>query len=115
MALEVAPVRNGRDLAAFIDLPYRLHRADPHWTPLLRRDVRTLLSPAKNPVFRHAGAEHFLARRDGRVARRITTIENRLHNEFHHDGVGFFGFFECEDDPAAALPAVVLLGARKGS
>jgi GNAT superfamily N-acetyltransferase len=106
MALEVAPVRGRRDLAAFVDLPYALHRDDPRWTPLLRRDVRALLSPRKNPFFRHARAQHYLARRDGRVVGRITAIENALHNEFHHDRVGFFGFFESRDDPPAAAALV---------
>lgn len=29
---------------------------------------------------------------------RIAAIHNRLHNETHHDQVGFFGFFECIND-----------------
>jgi GNAT superfamily N-acetyltransferase len=111
MALEVAPVRGGRDLAAFIAFPYRLHRADARWTPPLRRDVRALVSPAKNPFFRHAQAEHYIARRDGRVVGRITAIENARHNEFHRDRVGFFGFFESEDDQAVASALVEAAGA----
>ena len=81
MTLEVAPVRDARDLDAFIALPYSLHRHDRNWTPPLRRDVRALLANDKNPFFRHADAQHFLARRDGRVVGRITAIHNRLHNE----------------------------------
>jgi hypothetical protein len=29
-------------------------------------------------------------------------VENRAHNQHHGDRVGFFGFFECVDDPAVA-------------
>jgi GNAT superfamily N-acetyltransferase len=68
----------------------------------LRRDVATLLSRSKNPFFEHAEAEYFLAQRDGAVAGRIAAIANRLHNEFHQDKVGFFGFFECENDQGVA-------------
>ncbi|HUG55330.1 MAG TPA: GNAT family N-acetyltransferase [Vicinamibacteria bacterium] len=117
MALEVGPVRGGRDLALFVGLPYELHRHDPFWTPPLRRDVRVLLSPEKNPFFRHGAAEHLLARRDGRVVGRISAIENRLHNEFHGDRVGFFGFFDCADDPEAAsalLEAAATWTRRRG-
>ena len=65
-------------------------------------DVRTLLDRHKNPFFEHAEAEYFLAERDGTVVGRIAAISNRLHNEFHGDRVGFFGFFECGYDDAVA-------------
>lgn len=102
--LEVAPVRSRAAREGFIGLPYRLHRSDAAWVPPLRRDVRALLS-RRNPFFEHANAEYFLARRDGAVVGRIAAIHNRLHNEFQRDAVGFFGFFESEDDArtAAAL------------
>jgi GNAT superfamily N-acetyltransferase len=67
--------------------------------------MRTLLSPRKNPFFEHAEAQYFLAERDGVVVGRIAAIANRLHNDFHADRVGFFGFFETEldQDIASAL------------
>ena len=98
----VRPVLSRRDLKAFIGLPYRLHARDPLWVPPLRRDVALLLSRTRNPFFEHAEAEYFLARRDGAVVGRIAAIANRLHNEFHQDRVGFFGFFESVDDQAVA-------------
>lgn len=102
--LQIAPVRDRASREAFIALPYRLHRSDAAWVPPLRRDVRALLSQA-NPFFEHAEAEYFLARRNGEAVGRIAAIHNRLHNEFQRDAVGFFGFFESEDDAetAAAL------------
>ncbi len=68
----------------------------------MRRDVALLLSRTKNPFFEHAEAEYYLAERGGEVVGRIAAIANRLHNEFHHDKVGFFGFFECVNDQAVA-------------
>jgi GNAT superfamily N-acetyltransferase len=68
----------------------------------LRTDVATLLSRTKNPFFEHADAEYFLAWRGDEVVGRVAAISNRLHNETHHDKVGFFGFFECIDDQAVA-------------
>ena len=32
--MKVRLVQGAKDLAAFIDLPYRLHRADPNWVPI---------------------------------------------------------------------------------
>ena len=100
--LRVRAARDWRDLKRFIDLPYRLHARDPVWVPPLRRDVKLLLSRAKNPFFEHGEAEYFLAERDGVVVGRIAAISNRLHNETHADRVGFFGFFESIDDQAVA-------------
>jgi GNAT superfamily N-acetyltransferase len=99
---EIAPVRGRSDLAAFVALPYELHRSLPGWTPLLRRDVRAVLDPARNPFFDHAEGQLLLARRDGRVVGRVAAIHDRLHDETHGGRVGFFGFFECVDDPEVA-------------
>jgi GNAT superfamily N-acetyltransferase len=98
----VEPVRSGRDLERFIAFPYELHRRDPMWVPPLRMDVRTILSPKKNPFFEHAAAQYYLARSGARVVGRIAAIRNDEHNRVHGDRVGFYGFFESVDDPAVS-------------
>ncbi len=98
----VRPVQTGADLRRFIGFPYKLHRGDPLWVPQLRMDVRKMLSRDKNPFFAHGEADYFLARRGGKVVGRIAAIHNENHNEFHEDRVGFFGFFECVNDPVVA-------------
>lgn len=95
-------MRTGRDLRQFIGLPYRLHARDPLWVPPLRRDVKALLDRDRNPFFEHATAEYFLAERAGEVVGRVAAISNRLHNEFHDENIGFFGFFEAVHDPGVA-------------
>jgi nucleoside-diphosphate-sugar epimerase len=112
----VTPVDGWRDREAFIALPYRLQGRDPAWAPPLRRDVRVLLDPRRNPFFEHARARLLLARTDGRVSGRIAAIDDGLHLETHRDDAGFFGFFEAEDDEAVAAAlfaaAEAWLGAR---
>ncbi len=100
--VSIVPVDLRRDLDTFIALPYDLHRRDSLWVPQLRRDMRAMLSPAKNPFFDNAEAQYFLARREGKVVGRIAAIHNRAHNAFHEDRVAFFGFFESVDDQAVA-------------
>ncbi|HZI21534.1 MAG TPA: hypothetical protein VFD76_03430 [Gemmatimonadales bacterium] len=68
----------------------------------MRMDVRTLLTPSKNPFFEHAQAQYFLALADGRTVGRIAAIKNDAHTREHGDKVGFYGFFECVNDPAVA-------------
>jgi GNAT superfamily N-acetyltransferase len=101
--VKVRVVEGSRDLNEFIDLPYRLHAADPLWVPPLRMDTRARLSSKKNPFFDDAEAAYFVAERDGVVVGRIAAIANRRHDRTYDDGVAFFGFFDCIDDRAVAV------------
>lgn len=87
----------------FVGLPWQIYNPTDHpqWVPPLRIAVRDALSK-HNPFYGDAERELFLAYRNGRPVGRIAAIENRAHNRFHDDRVGFFGFFECTDDQEAA-------------
>lgn len=102
-----------RDLGRWVDVPWRIYPKvpDSRWIPPLRLMVRDLVDRRKNPFYREADRALFLALRDGRPVGRIAAIENRAHNAYHGDRVGFFGFFECEEDPEAAA---ALLDAASG-
>jgi GNAT superfamily N-acetyltransferase len=102
--VQISPVRSRRDLARFIDVPWKLfdRRRFPAWVPPLRLTVKDALDTKNNPFYQNADRELFLATRDGQLVGRIAAIENRAHNRFHEDKVGFFGFFECADDQEAA-------------
>ena len=104
MTLAVRAVNGRRDLRRFVGFPYALYdeRRYPEWVAPLRMTVYDALDTDKNPFYANADRELFLAERDGRVVGRIAAIQNRAHNAFYGDSVGFFGFFECEDDPEAA-------------
>jgi hypothetical protein len=104
MTLEISPVHSRAELRRFVGFPYELYDAEryPNWVPPLRVAVYDALDVQKNPFYHEADRALFLARREGRVVGRIAAVENRAHNRFHGDRVGFWGFFECEDDQAAA-------------
>ncbi len=102
MALEVRPVTTRRDLRTFIKLPWRLYRQEPNWVAPLLMDVKKRLDRKKNPFFKHAEAQYFLAYRDGRPVGRISAHIDQNFNSFHGNEWGLFGFFECEDDAEAA-------------
>ncbi|MEO6879110.1 MAG: N-acetyltransferase, partial [Gemmatimonadaceae bacterium] len=104
MSVEIIPVESSRELRRFIDLPWKIynHADHPQWVPPLRIAVSDALDKKANPFWREADRQLFLALRDGVPVGRIAAIENRAHNAFHQDKVGFFGFFECKDDQEAA-------------
>jgi GNAT superfamily N-acetyltransferase len=103
--IQVIPVTNKRQLAAFIDFPHDLYRDDDNYVPELFIAQRDLLSPDKHPFHQHSSLQAFLGYRDGRVCGRIAAILNNNHNKFNNTNDGFFGFFDCADDEelAAAL------------
>jgi hypothetical protein len=106
VSVEVRAVRTKAERAAFIDLPYALHRHLPHWIPPLRLERAELLDPKHNPFFEHGEVELLVAWRDGRPVGRITAHVDRLHLERHQDQTGFFGFFDAPDD-AEVVQALV--------
>ncbi len=105
--LQVDVEASRADRKAFIELPHRLYRKHPYWVPQPRLADKALMNRRKNPFFAHADAQHFLARRDGRVVGRIAAVENRRHNDTHEDRVGFFGFFDVEEGDQDAATALV--------
>jgi GNAT superfamily N-acetyltransferase len=91
-----------RDVETFLRLPWQIYRGPPHWVPPLLQDVRFKLDRSRHPFFEHARMELFLARRGPQVVGRVAAIVDDRHNEFHKERTGFFGMFECADDPEAA-------------
>lgn len=103
MTLTVSRVEGRSGVARFVDVPWRLFADDPGlWVPPLRAAVRDALDERRNPFYREASRALFVAERDGRPVGRVAAVENRAHNRHHADSVGFFGFFDCADDPEAA-------------
>ncbi len=99
-SISVRPVRGKADTKAFLDVPFPLYRNDPNWVAPLYLERFEHLDPRKNPYFKHAEAELFLAERNGKAVGRISAQRCHLRSEIHKDGVGQFGFLEAEDDPA---------------
>lgn len=100
--ITVEPVRTKPDLEEFIRLPWRIYKGNPHWVPPLLMIERQRLDAKHNAFFKHADVQLFLARKDGRVAGRISAQVDREHIRYHNEQIGFFGFFEADDDPDVA-------------
>jgi GNAT superfamily N-acetyltransferase len=102
MVVTVRPATSRRELRTFIKLPWRLYRDEPQWVAPLLLDVKKRLDREKNPFFKHAEAQYFLAYRDGRPIGRISAHVDQSFNSFQENEWGLFGWFECEDDAEAA-------------
>jgi hypothetical protein len=101
-SINIKAVQTNGELMQFIKLPWKIYKNDPNWVPHLLMDRKKILDKKKNPFYKHAEAEYFLAEKNGEVVGRIAAIKNDLHNKYHNDKVGFFGFFECINDQETA-------------
>jgi GNAT superfamily N-acetyltransferase len=104
----VRPVTDRASHRAFCDLPYDLYRSDPYWVPPLRKEERRRWSPEHSASLLRRWCRRFVARRGGQVVGRVAAVIDEEFARRWSPGAGFFGFFECGDDGAAAR---ALLGA----
>jgi ribosomal protein S18 acetylase RimI-like enzyme len=100
--IEVLPADDRRRFRDFLHLPYAIYEGDPNWVAPLLRDVKTAFNKKKHPFHRHSEVQPFVAYREGRPVGRIAAINNRNHVAYHEEPVGFFGYFESENDPEVA-------------
>jgi len=102
MSLKIIKLDNKKDVKTFVDAQYLFYKNDPNFVPPLKMDRMKLLNIDKNPFFKHSEIQLFLAENNGVVVGRIAGITNKNHNDTHNDKLGFFGFFECEDNVKTA-------------
>lgn len=102
MSIQISKVNSKKDLMDFIKFQWKIYENDSYWVPPLIMDRKKLLDTKRNPFYKHAEIQLFLAKKNGEIVGRIAAIKNDLHNHFHKDKVGFFGFFECINDQETA-------------
>jgi GNAT superfamily N-acetyltransferase len=102
--LQIVPVSGKSGTEEFIDVLWKIYdqKTYPQWVPPLRMSVYENLDTEKNPFYKRALIQLFIAKQEGRPVGRIAAIINQGHNEFHNDKTGFYGFFECVDDQSVA-------------
>jgi hypothetical protein len=98
----VKKVSTKTELNQFIKFPWKIYKDDKYWVPPLLIEQKTLLDKIKNPFFKAADAEYFLAYKNNELVGRIAAIKNDLHLKYHNDASGQFGFFECINDQQVA-------------
>lgn len=99
---QIVVVSDKKQLAAFIDFPHELYKADPNYVPELFIAQSDMLTPGKHPFHKHSSLQTFLAYDGHKVVGRIAAIQNNNHNAVNQVKDGFFGFFDCINDQETA-------------
>ncbi|MDA3811996.1 MAG: GNAT family N-acetyltransferase [Spirochaetaceae bacterium] len=103
--IEIISVSTKKELKKFIMFPWDIYRGEKkyeNWVPPLIIDQKDQFNREKNPFFKHADLQAFLAYKNGKLCGRIAAIIDYSYVEYQKDEVGFFGYFECFDDDAVA-------------
>ncbi len=101
VSVEVTPISLPGDALRFVKTWFRIYENDPHWVPPLLVERKRFLNPKKNPYFKVAEVQCFVATRGGRDVGTISATIDRVYQE-EQPGTGFFGFFEFIDDSEVA-------------
>jgi GNAT superfamily N-acetyltransferase len=97
VSVEVTPVSLPRDTVRFVKTWFPIYKNDPHWVPPLIYERKRFFDPRKNPYFKVAQVQCFIASRAGRDVGTIAAVVDEAY-QAEEAGTGFFGFFEFIDD-----------------
>lgn len=98
-AITIRPVLTKADKLDFLKLPFSIFADDKNWIAPLFFERLEHLDENKNPYFKHAAAQLFLAERNGKPIGRISAQIDQLHIDRYNDACGQFGFLDAHDDP----------------
>jgi GNAT superfamily N-acetyltransferase len=99
--LEIRAITHPKDTKAFVESWRYIYRDDPQWVPPLTFERKTFFHPDKNPYFKVATVQCFMAYRGAQALGTIAaTVDHKYQEE--EPGTGFFGFFEFVEDENVA-------------
>src|SRR5437867_7576792 len=100
--LTVRPVESRGERRRFAAVAREVQPPGSPWVRPLDAVLLDYLHPRRNPFYGAGEGRAFLAADGGRDVGRVLAHVWRRHAALHAERVGYFGFFECIDDPAAA-------------
>jgi hypothetical protein len=104
-SVTVEPLHPKRDTLPFIKFAWQVYKEYPHWVPPLLMDRKKLMDRERNPFYKHAEAEFFLARRDGNIVGRVGAIIITIKNTTRISGSSvFLKVLKISQSPTHCLP-----------
>jgi GNAT superfamily N-acetyltransferase len=100
--MEIVEARSKAQIREFGLLPYSMYRGVRCWVPPLRGDQLRLFRAETNPLLQHCNHALFLLRDGGKTIGRVAAFVDHLAVDYWKRRIGFFGSYECPDDPHAS-------------
>ena len=101
--MQAVPVHSRRQMRMFIRVPAQIFCGNPCYVPPIWLDEAQAYQGKTNPILKNSDFELFLLLDDNGqpIGRTIAYIDHTF-NRYYNARMGFFGAFECVNDPAAA-------------
>ncbi|NAY91075.1 GTP cyclohydrolase [Muricauda sp. JGD-17] len=96
--VHIKKVGSKGDLKKFVKFPFALYKDSPYWVPPIIKDEMESFDETKNPVFKNAEAQFFLAYKDGKLVGRVAAIINWLEVKEQDLKKMRFGWLDFVDD-----------------
>ena len=79
--IKIVTVESKKLEKEFVMFPFDLYKDCVYWVPPIIKEELEAMHKSKNPVFKNAEAEFYLAYDDGKIVGRIAAIINRVEIE----------------------------------
>ena len=96
--IEVIKVESKKNVKDFVMFPFELYKDCEYWVPPIINEEIDAMDANKNPVFKNAEAEFYLAYKDNKIAGRIAAIVNWVEIEEQKKNKLRFGWYDTIDD-----------------
>ncbi len=102
--MEIFPVTDAATAALFLKVPLVIYKNDTNWIRPLDKDINDVFDKSKNKAFRFGKLQRWILKdNEGNLIGRIAAFVNsKYKNKGDEFKVGGIGFFECENNMAAA-------------
>jgi len=96
--IEVVKVESKKNVKDFVMFPFELYKDCEYWVPPIINEEIDAMDTNKNPVFKNAEAEFYLAYKDNKIVGRVAAIVNWVEIEEQKKNKLRFGWYDTIDD-----------------
>ena len=94
----VKKAKTSKDFKDFVNFPFDLYKNSKYWVPPISKEELNTMDKSKNPVFKNAEAEFFLAYKKNKIVGRIAAIVNWVEVKEQKKNKLRFGWYDVIDD-----------------
>jgi len=100
-SVTIKKVTTTEEFQVFYHLPWTVYHQDVYWVPPIWQETKDFFNQ-QNPFWSHAEAQLFIAYINNKPVGRIVGIIDHNFVKVEQHKIGYFGFFECRNDPVGA-------------